>query len=124
MISIKRAYETASPGDGQRLLVDRLWPRGVTREKLKIDEWYRSASPSAELRKWFGHDPARWPEFKKRYLAELESRPENWKPLLERAGKGKTTLVYGARDTEHNDAVVLKELLEAGLAGKRPAGIR
>ena len=123
-VSLKRAYETPSAGDGQRLLVDRLWPRGVSRENLKIDEWYRSAAPSAEPRKWFGHDPSRWPKFKKRYFAELEVHPENWQPLIDKMGKGKTTLVYGARDTEHNDAAALKEFLEAKLARRQPDGTR
>jgi uncharacterized protein YeaO (DUF488 family) len=122
-IALKRAYEAPSPGDDQRVLVDRLWPRGVSKEKLNIAEWYRTVAPSSALRIWFGHDPARWTEFKKRYFAELESHTENWRPIAGWAIKGKVTLVYGARDTEHNDAVALKEFLEIKLA-RKPAAAR
>jgi uncharacterized protein YeaO (DUF488 family) len=112
-ISIKRAYEPAEPTDGHRVLVDRLWPRGRSREELHLDEWARELAPSPELRRWFGHDPARWQEFRRRYREELR-RPEASAALArlaERAASGRVTLVYGARDTEHNGALVLAELL-------------
>ena len=115
MLYLKRAYVPSSPTDGTRLLVDRLWPRGVTKGALNVAEWYREAAPSDELRQWFAHDPARWAEFKKRYFKELESHPGIWQPILEQARSGKTTLVYSAHDTEYNDAVALKEFLEARL---------
>ena len=113
MLYLKRAYDPASSQDGTRLLVDRLWPRGIRKEALPIDGWYRDVAPSNELRRWFAHDPAKWQEFKKRYFAELEQKPQSWQPILERARAMKTTLVYAARDTEHNDAVALKEFLES-----------
>jgi uncharacterized protein YeaO (DUF488 family) len=120
MIAIKRAYDPPSRTDGVRMLVDRLWPRGVKKEDAHVKKWLRELGPSNELRKFFGHDSARWEEFRKRYLAELQ-RPEA-EPLLaelvEIAGKGNLTLVYSAKDQEHNQAVVLKELLERKL-GKR-----
>ncbi len=121
MIVIKRAYDPQSRTDGIRILVDRLWPRGVKKEEAHVKKWMRELGPSNELRKFFAHDPARWREFRKRYLAELES-PEA-APLLaemvEIAGKGNLTLVYSAKDQEHNQAVVLKELLERKLGKKR-----
>ena len=114
MIAIKRAYEPPGRADGVRILVDRVWPRGVKKEAAHIRKWMRELGPSNELRKFFGHDSARWGEFRRRYLAELE-RPEA-APMLaelrEIARTGKLTLVYGARDEEHNQAVVLKELLD------------
>lgn len=113
MISIKRAYDPASPDDGLRYLVDRLWPRGVKKESLKVEAWLKDVAPSDALRRWFGHDPAKWPEFQRRYAAELKRNSESWLPLLNAARRGDVTLVYGARDTEHNDAVVLKAYLEA-----------
>lgn len=113
MISIKRAYDAASPEDGLRYLVDRLWPRGVKKESLKVEAWLKDVAPSDALRRWFGHDPAKWPEFQRRYAAELKRNSESWQPLLDAARQGNVTLVYGARDTEHNDAVALKAYLEA-----------
>jgi uncharacterized protein YeaO (DUF488 family) len=112
-VRIKRAYEPADAGDGYRVLVDRLWPRGVKREDARLDEWARELAPSAELRRWFGHEPARFEEFRARYTAELEAQADKLEELRRRAREGTLTLVYGARDTEHNDAVVLSELLEA-----------
>ncbi len=111
MIKIKRVYEPPDPSDGRRVLVDRVWPRGVTKEKAHVDEWLKEIGPSTELRKWFGHDPSRWDEFRTRYRAELTQKPELLK-LREEARGGTLTLVYSARDTEHNQAVVLQELLE------------
>ncbi len=111
-IAIKRAYEAAAPDDGYRVLVDRLWPRGVRRDVLQLDEWARELAPSTALRTWFGHDPARWPEFRTRYLAELRSgaATDSLARLASRARTGRVTLVYAARDTAHNEARVLAEL--------------
>ncbi len=110
-IRLKRAYEPPEAGDGTRILVDRLWPRGVRKEEAAIDHWFRDIAPSAELRQWFGHDVARWAEFQKRYAAELKHHAEQIDALLRLARKGPITLIFGARDEEHNDAVVLKQLL-------------
>jgi uncharacterized protein YeaO (DUF488 family) len=107
-VRIKRAYEPAAADDGYRVLVDRLWPRGVSKEKAHLDAWMKDIAPSTELRRWFGHDPARWDEFQRRYRAEL-AEPERSQlvdTLAERATHGPLTLVYGARDTAHNEAVV------------------
>ncbi len=112
-IQIKRAYEDPAPSDGARYLVDRVWPRGKKREDLDLQDWLKDAGPSTELRKWFGHDPARWDEFRKRYFKELAANPMAWQPLLEAARKGPVTLVYGAKVTEHNQAEALKEFLES-----------
>lgn len=111
-ISIKRIYEPPARGDGARVLVDRLWPRGVSKEKAKLDLWLKDIAPSAELRKWFAHDPEKWAEFRKRYKAELKENPEAVAALKAFAKKNKhVTLLYGARDETHNEAVVLLELL-------------
>lgn len=112
MIRVKRVYEAPGPEDGVRVLVDRLWPRGLSKDKLPMDGWHRDVAPGSELRGWFGHNPDRWEEFKRRYFEELDARPEAWKPLVELA-RGDVTLLYSARDTEHNNAVALKEYLEA-----------
>lgn len=120
MIQLKRAYDPATPGDGTRYLVDRLWPRGVKKEELHADEWVKEVAPSTELRQWFGHDPDKWPEFQKRYTAELDKNPAGWRPIADAARKGRVTLVYSAKDEEHNDAVVLKAYLERKLAGDKP----
>ncbi len=115
----KRAYEPAEPADGYRVLIDRLWPRGVTKEAAHLDEWARDLGPSTELRRWFGHDPERWDEFRTRYRQELAepAKARMLDDLAERAREGRVTVVYGARDEEHNQAVVLKEMLEE-LRGK------
>ena len=110
-ISIKRAYDPPSPEDGVRILVDRLWPRGVSKEALGSDMWLKDVAPSTELRKWFGHDPQRWTEFQRRYVDELKHNTAAWQPILEAASKHHVTLVFGAKDTEHNDAVVLSNFL-------------
>ncbi len=112
MINVKRAYDEPARNDGERFLIDRVWPRGVTRDDLRIAGWLRDLAPSTPLRKWFAHDPAKWDEFRRRYAAELDRNPEAWKPLLQAGRHGQVTLVYGARDTEHNNAVALKEYLE------------
>ncbi len=111
-IHTKRAYDSPSPADGERYLVDRLWPRGVKRDELAIAGWLKEAAPSDALRKWFGHDPARWEAFRQRYYEELDANPAAWQPLLEIARRGPLTLVYGAKDIEHNQAIALKEYLE------------
>ena len=108
-IRIKRVYERPDKHDGRRILVDRLWPRGLTREKASVDLWLKDIAPSTALRKWFGHDPDRWEEFKERYLAELKSNSEQIRLLKQELGKGAVTLVYGAKDEEHNEAVVIRE---------------
>jgi uncharacterized protein YeaO (DUF488 family) len=113
MIRLRRAYDAPVEADGTRFLVDRLWPRGVKREDLKIEEWLREIAPSSDLRKWFGHDPNRWQEFKQRYVAELDEKADALAPLRQAAREGDVTLVYGAKDTEHNNAVVLKAYLES-----------
>jgi uncharacterized protein YeaO (DUF488 family) len=110
-VRIKRAYEPAATADGRRVLVDRLWPRGVSRSEARLDEWARELAPSRELRQWFGHDPARFGEFRQRYARELAAQEAKLEELRRRARAGTLTLVYGARDTAHNDAVVLAELL-------------
>ncbi len=113
MIRVRRVYEPPTPDDGARFLVDRLWPRGVTKEALRLDGWLKDAAPSDALRRWFGHDPARWDEFQRRYRDELNGRPEAWRPVVEAARRGDVTLLFGARDTDHNNAVALKVYLDA-----------
>ena len=115
MITIKRAYEEPAAADGCRFLVDRLWPRGVSKAEAALDEWYKDVSPSTELRQWFNHDPARWAEFQQRYRAELDAKPEAWQPIIGAAKKGDVTLIYSAHDEEHNDAVVLCDYLKEHL---------
>ena len=117
-IRVKRAYEPASRDDGRRVLVDRLWPRGVTREELALDDWLKEASPSEPLRRWFNHDPARWPEFVARYRDELEKPParDAVDQLVRCARKEPLTLVYGAKDEAHNNAVALREVIEQRLS--------
>ena len=112
-VRLKRAYEPPAPSDGYRVLIDRLWPRGVKRESAHLDEWANELAPSAPLRRWFGHDPARFAEFRQRYIHELSAQEDKLQALRRRAREKTVTLVYGARDTEHNDAVVLAELLRA-----------
>jgi uncharacterized protein YeaO (DUF488 family) len=110
-VALKRAYEPPSPDDGLRILVERLWPRGLTKEKAKIDLWLKDIAPSAELRKWFAHDPAKWKQFQQRYRSELEDKKELVGELKQKSKAGKVTLVYAARDEERNSAVVLQEAL-------------
>ena len=110
-IRLKRAYLPASPEDGTRILVDRLWPRGVSKARAALDGWNKDVSPSTGLRQWFNHDPARWDEFRTRYRAELQAHPEALAALGDFARRGPLTLIYGARDEAHNDAVVLREML-------------
>jgi uncharacterized protein YeaO (DUF488 family) len=110
-IKLKRVYAEPSPDDGTRILVDRLWPRGLTKEKAAVDLWLKEVAPSNELRKWFAHDPTKWPEFKTRYRAELKQKPDQLAALKQATAKGTTSLLFGAKDEEHNEAVVLQELL-------------
>ena len=110
-VRLKRAYEPAAASDGERILIDRIWPRGVTREEARLSEWARELAPSTELRRWFAHDADRFDEFRRRYAAELEAHEDKLRELRQRARAGTLTLVYGARDPEHNDAVVLAEIL-------------
>lgn len=111
-VKLKRAYETPDKNDGTRILVDRLWPRGLTKAKAAIDVWLKEIAPSTELRKWFGHDPKKWRNFRGRYRTELKQHADQLKLLKSKAKEGTVTLVYGARDQEHNEAVVLKQLVE------------
>lgn len=115
-IWIRRAYDEPTRNDGYRVLVDRVWPRGIAKDEAGIDEWSRELAPSTELRRWFGHDPDRWAEFRDRYRQELAGRADQTDRLLRRAGQGRVTLVYGARDKAHNNAVVLREYLEERLS--------
>jgi uncharacterized protein YeaO (DUF488 family) len=110
-IKLKRAYEPPLSDDGTRILIDRLWPRGLKKTDAGIDEWMKNIAPSTELRKWFGHKPERWLEFRRRYQAEIRDHPEQFDRLLTLARHGKITLVFSAHDEEHNDAVVLRDLL-------------
>jgi uncharacterized protein YeaO (DUF488 family) len=110
----KRIYEDAEPGDGYRVLIDHVWPRGVSRGRAKLDEWARELAPSDELRKWFDHVPQRFGEFRDRYRRELEAHGDRVDELRERARKGRVTILYAARDTEHNNGVVLAELIREG----------
>ena len=121
MILLKRAYDRASPKDGKRFLVERLWPRGMKKSELPLDGWPKDVAPSTELRKWFSHDPEKWSEFRRRYRAELQHNPEAWNPLLHAARHGTITLIFSSHDLEHNNAVVLQEFLESRMSGARKA---
>lgn len=114
-IRVKRTYDEPAPSDGRRVLVERLWPRGVKKEALVHDEWRKDVAPSTELRKWFAHRLERWDEFVARYRAELDANPAAWQPLLDDAKRGPLTLLYSARDEEHNSAIVLRAYLEERL---------
>jgi len=113
VIRIKRSYDPPKRGDGQRFLVERLWPRGMRKESLQMDAWLKDVAPSTQLRQWFGHTPERWEEFRRRYRQELTANAEAWKPLLAASKKGNVTLLYSAHDTEHNGAIVLQDFLAA-----------
>jgi uncharacterized protein YeaO (DUF488 family) len=114
-IQTKRVYDVPAKSDGTRFLVERLWPRGTKKESLRIRAWLKDVAPSNALRKWFAHDPKKWLEFQHRYRKELDAHRTAWQPLLEAAHKGNITLVYSARDTEHNNAIVLRAYLEEKL---------
>ena len=111
-IQMKRVYDEPSEADGQRILIDRLWPRGLSKAKAKVDLWLKAVAPSTPRRQWFGHDPGKWEEFKKRYTDELDQNSEAVAQLRARMDKGTVTLLYGAKDKEHNDAVALQEYVE------------
>lgn len=123
MISLKRAYDPVAPGDGKRYLVERLWPRGMRKESLRIEGWLKDVAPSTELRQWFSHDPAKWVEFRRRYFRELDAHPQAWEPILDAAYGKKVTLIYGTHDKEHNNAVALRHYLEKK-AGRHATRLR
>ena len=118
MIKLKRVYDKRTSTDGVRYLVERLWPRGITKASLRLDGWLKDAAPSTELRKWFSHDPEKWTEFQRRYFAELGRAPEACEPILLAARKGTVTLLYSSHDTEHNNAVALREYIESNKASR------
>ena len=117
MIQLKRVYDKAAPEDGKRFLVERLWPRGIKKSDLRVEAWLKDVGPSTALRQWFGHDPRRWDEFRRRYFHELEKNVEACKPIQRVAERGRVTLVYSSHDEEHNNAVALKEFLETKWKG-------
>lgn len=119
MIRVKRAYEPPARGDGRRILVERLWPRGMKKEALAADAWMKDVAPSTALRKWFGHRVERWEEFQRRYRQELDANPGAWGPILDEAGHGAVTLLYSAHDTLHNGALVLRDYLTEHASGAR-----
>lgn len=123
MIQIKRTYDPPARGDGRRILVERLWPRGIKKDALAADEWLKDVAPSTALRQWFGHRVERWEEFRRRYRTELDANPGAWGPILEAGGRGNVTLLYSARDTLHNGARVLRDYL-AERASKPARGSR
>ncbi len=122
MIRLKRVYEAPAPEDGWRVLVERLWPRGFTKDRARVDRWLKEVAPSPELRTWFGHDPGNWEEFRRRYLAELEGDEQQAaiEAIRQREARGTVTFLYSAHDTEHNSAVVLKEYLQDHPAEQPP----
>lgn len=122
MLKLKRAYDAASGTDGTRLLVERLWPRGLSKAKLHVDAWLKDVGPSTELRKWFSHDTEKWSRFRRRYFRELDSQPEAWRPILSAARHGTVTLVYSSHDEHHNNAVALRDYLRRKL--RRPRTTR
>jgi len=123
MIKLERVYNKRSSADGKHYLVERLWPRGIKKTSLHLDGWFKDAAPSTELRKWFRHDPEKWEEFRRRYFAELDRTPGSWEAILQAARKNTVTLLYSSHDTEHNNAVALKEYLEQNKSSRtaRPA---
>jgi uncharacterized protein YeaO (DUF488 family) len=112
MIKLKRVYEPASPDDGVRILVERLWPRGIKKIALKLDTWLKDVAPSDGLRRWFGHEPKKWNDFRNRYFAELEANYQTWESVAKAARRRRVTLIYSSHDTEHNNAVALKDYLQ------------
>jgi len=124
MIQLKRVYEKSALRDGVRILVERLWPRGLRKAEVHADDWQKNAGPSDRLRKWFSHDPDKWTKFQSEYFEELDAMPEAWEPILKAAKRGKVTLLYSSHDTEHNNAVALKRYLEAKLEPARAAPAR
>jgi len=124
MIRIKRTYEPPARGDGRRILVERLWPRGMKKESLQAEAWIKEVAPSTELRKWFDHRVERWEKFRQRYRDELDANPGAWEPILDKAGRGTVTLLYSAHDTVHNGAAVLCEYLMERAAGRSSRNVR
>ena len=124
MIRIKRTYESPARGDGRRILVERLWPRGIKKESLEADAWMKEVAPSTELRKWFDHRVERWEKFRQRYRDELDANAGAWKPILDEARRGTVTLLYSAHDTAHNGAVVLRDYLVERAAGRSHRSVR
>ena len=122
MLVLKRAYEPAIPSDGLRILVDRLWPRGLTKRAAAVDEWLKEVAPSTELRKWFAHDPKKWPEFRRRYRHELRAQRDAIERIAKLAARRRVTILFGARDSTHNDAVVLAEVLRSRMKAAAPVG--
>lgn len=122
MIKLKRVYDPVSRTDGPRFLVERLWPRGLSKAQLHLTAWLKEVGPSTALRQWFNHDPLKWSRFRSRYFRELDAQPESWRPLLTTARRGPVTLVYSSHDEEHNNAAALKEFLNA--KRRRPAAPR
>ena len=125
MLKLKRAYDPATATDGTRILVERLWPRGLSKAKVHVDAWLKDVAPSTNLRKWFGHDPQKWLQFRQRYFRELDARPDAWEPILSKARRGRVTLIYSSHDPLHNNAVALQEYLQAQArqptASRRPS---
>jgi uncharacterized protein YeaO (DUF488 family) len=125
MLKLKRVYDPASSDDGRRFLMERLWPRGFRKDSLRLDGWLKDVAPSSKLRQWFGHDPQRWAAFRERYEAELTKNPEALEPILQAARQGTVTLVYSSRDSEHNNAVALRDyvarLRKAGAPKRKSA---
>jgi uncharacterized protein YeaO (DUF488 family) len=122
MFKLKRAYDPVSKADGTRILVERLWPRGLSKAKVHVDAWWKDVGPSTDLRKWFSHDPEKWAEFRRRYSRELDARPETWRPLLAKGRRGTVTLVYSSHDAEHNNAVALREYLQRKVRPRAASG--
>jgi uncharacterized protein YeaO (DUF488 family) len=120
VIQIKRVYDPPAKSDGPRFLVERLWPRGVKKDRLALTGWIKDVAPSTELRQWFNHDPSKWMEFQRRYRAELDSHPAAWQPILALAKQTDVTLLFSSHDTEHNNVVALKTYLDAQLPGAKP----
>lgn len=123
MIQLKRVYDKAAADDGKRFLIERLWPRGIKKTSLRLDAWLKEAGPSTTLRQWFGHEPTRWEGFRRRYFSELDRNADAWTPILKAACQGRVTLLFSSHDTEHNNAVALKEYLECKMSGKKAVEI-
>jgi uncharacterized protein YeaO (DUF488 family) len=123
MIILRRVYGPRSKAKGRCFLIERLWPRGVKKTSLHLDGWLKDVAPSHALRRWFGHDPAKWQEFRRRYFAELDTNPRAWQPLVEASRRGTIELVYSSRDIQHNNAVALRDYLQSKLHRKAPADL-
>lgn len=123
MIQLKRVYQKAAADDGKRFLIERLWPRGIRKTALRLDAWLKEVGPSTSLRQWFGHDPKKWGDFRRRYFSELDRNGDAWAPILQAARRGRVTLLYSSHDIEHNNAVALKEYLEFKMRGKKSVEI-